>query len=84
MFHPPYSVLCLHVSVTVGAEGAEVSVTQGEERRERDGENNRPAGGRERSSMNKRKRGKERDRTLVRVAGGVVENGERRGGGDSG
>lgn len=35
MFHPPYSVLCLRVDVTVGAEGAEVSVTQGEERRER-------------------------------------------------
>lgn len=30
------------------------------------------------------KKGKERDRTLVRVAGGVVENRERKGGGDSG
>lgn len=38
---------------------------------------------REQSSMNEKK-GKERDRTLVRVAGGVVENRERKGGGDSG
>lgn len=30
------------------------------------------------------KKGKERDRTLVRVAGGVVENRERKGGCDSG
>lgn len=56
-------------------------------RRERDGENNRPAGRRsmERAEFDEQeKKGKERDRTLVRVAGGVVENRERKGGGDSG